>query len=538
MTPQETPIGPVRAAALLGVSTRTVQRWLREGRLPAVRVGGRLKVDPVALAAVLESASGIDRTPERGTSAGERAHLDGAAAVPEGADGSAVAAGAGGAVARAVVPNRARRRAAPRPIRRLLVANRGELVPRIARTCRTLGIRCLALVAPDQAGAWWTTRADETIPLDGDYLDPRAVLGAAHRSGADAIHPGYGFLAENADFADAVAAAGFTWIGPPAIAMRALGDKAAARRLARSADVPVLPGYDGDDQSDEALSNAAGAVGFPVLIKPSGGGGGKGMHVVREPAALADAIARARREAGAAFGDQRLILERFVERPRHVEVQFLADRHGGAVHLLERDCSLQRRHQKVIEEAPSPAVDAALRARLGDAALRLAGAAGYIGAGTAEFLLDDHGDVFFLEVNARLQVEHPVTEAITGRDLVADQVRMAAGEPLGFEQADVNRERPRHRGAGLRGGPVVRLPAGDRARRRGPLAVGRRGSSRCRRRRRGYRRHPLRPAACQDRRARRHARAGTGAAGRGPRGHDRPRRHDEPRVPPPTGGDA
>lgn len=373
------PIGPTDAAQRLGVSTRTVQRWLREGQLPSVHVGGRLKVDPSAFDV---ASAGV-------------------------------------------------------PIRRLLIANRGELVVRIARTCRGLGIAAIALVTGDQAGSWWANQLDERISMIGSYLDADAVLAAARLAGADAIHPGYGFLAENADFADAVDAAGIRWVGPSGAAMRAVGDKQAGRRLAASVGVPIVPGYDGDDQADQTLRANAARIGYPVLIKPSAGGGGKGMHVAQDASELAEVLPRARREAKAAFADERLILERYVERPRHVEVQILADRHGNAVHLGERDCSVQRRHQKVIEEAPSPAVNPDLRARLGAAALKLVRAAGYTNAGTAEFLVDESGNFFFLEVNARLQVEHPVTEAITGRDLVADQLRIAAGEPLGFSQDDV-----------------------------------------------------------------------------------------------------
>ena len=257
------------------------------------------------------------------------------------------------------------------------------------------------------------------------------------RRGADAIHPGYGFLAENADFAAAVIGAGLVWIGPPPQAMRAVGDKAAARKLATRLGVPVLNGYDGDDQSDQTLSSEAQRIGFPVLVKPSAGGGGKGMHVVAEPPAMPETLARARREAAVSFGDERLILERYLARPRHIEVQILADTHGNAIHLGERECTLQRRHQKVIEEAPSPAVDAPLRARLGEAALTLVRESGYVGAGTVEFLLDEDGTFFFLEVNARLQVEHPVTELVTGRDLVADQITIASGEPLNVRQQDI-----------------------------------------------------------------------------------------------------
>ncbi len=377
-------VGPGEAARRLGVSTRTVQRWLREGRLPSVQVGSHVKVDASALPAAV------------------------------GQDDAEV-----------------------RAIRRLLVANRGELVVRIGRTCRQLGISSLALVPEDQARAWWIGATDEIVPLRGTYLDADAVLAAAIAAGADAIHPGYGFLAENAAFAEAVVDAGMRWVGPPPKAMRALGDKAAARAIAARIGVPILPGYDGGEQSDRRLARAAREIGFPVLIKPSAGGGGKGMHVVDTERDLGEALARARREAAAAFGDDRLILERFLTRPRHVEIQFLRDAAGNAVHLGERECSLQRRHQKVIEEGPSPVVGKRLRAKLGDAALRLAEAAGYVGAGTAEFLLTAHGEFYFLEVNARLQVEHPVTELLTGRDLVADQLAIAAGEPLGFAQTDV-----------------------------------------------------------------------------------------------------
>ena len=380
-------IGPGEAARRLGVTTRTVQRWLREGRLPAVKVGSHLKVAASAL------------PPEAGA--------------PTGAEQG-------------------------RRISRLLVANRGELVVRIARACRQLGIRSLGLVAEDQARAWWTTGVDELVPLRGSYLDGEAVIAAALLSGADAIHPGYGFLAENADFAQAVIDAGLVWIGPPPSAMRALGDKAAARRLAARINVPTLPGYDGDDQSDARLAREAKRIGLPILVKPSAGGGGKGMHVVSSQSEMKETLARARREAKASFGDDRLILERYLERPRHVEVQLLADTHGNVVHLGERECSLQRRHQKVIEESPSPAVNARLRKKLGDAAIGLAKEAGYTGAGTAEFLLAPGGEFYFLELNARLQVEHPVTEMVTGRDLVADQIGVAEGRPLGFSQADVS----------------------------------------------------------------------------------------------------
>jgi acetyl/propionyl-CoA carboxylase alpha subunit len=315
----------------------------------------------------------------------------------------------------------------PAPIRHLFIANRGEIARRIRRTCDRLGIR---VTVPHTTG-----------PDALDLLDIAAVTAAAVESGADALHPGYGFLAENADFAEAVEAAGLRWIGPPSDAIRAMGDKAAARRLATRLGVPVIPGYDGVGQSDSALRAAATRIGYPILVKPTAGGGGKGMRTVRHPAALGDALASARREAAGAFGDPRLILERFVEGPRHVEVQVLGDAHGNGIHLGERDCSIQRRHQKILEETPSPAVTPELRGRLGGAALQLAGAVGYASAGTCEFLLTDRGEVFFLEMNTRLQVEHPVTELVTGRDLVADQLRIAAGEPLGITQPEVDAAR-------------------------------------------------------------------------------------------------
>jgi 3-methylcrotonyl-CoA carboxylase alpha subunit len=381
-------VGPGEAARRLGVSTRTIQRWLREGRLPQVKVGSHVKV----LASALPSEAGDAGAPVGHTT---------------------------------------------RRIGRLLIANRGELVVRIASTCRQIGIRSLGLVVEDQARAWWTRAVDELVPLDGSYLDGAAVIAAARAAGADAIHPGYGFLAENADFGEAVMAAGLIWVGPPPAAMRALGDKAAARQLAQKLGVPTLPGYDGEDQSDAKLAREARRIGFPVLVKPSAGGGGKGMHVVSDGREMSETLARARREAKASFGDERLILESYLERPRHVEVQLLADMHGNAVHLGERECSLQRRHQKVIEESPSPAVNAKLRKKLGEAALKLAREAGYTGAGTAEFLLAPDGAFYFLELNARLQVEHPVTELVTGLDLVLEQLAIAEGRPLAFSQADI-----------------------------------------------------------------------------------------------------
>jgi acetyl-CoA/propionyl-CoA carboxylase biotin carboxyl carrier protein len=314
-------------------------------------------------------------------------------------------------------------RAWPATIETVFIANRGEIATRITRTCDRLGVRA---VAPPTTG-----------PDALDLLDAAAVVRAARDADADAIHPGFGFLAENADFAQQVIDAGIRWIGPPPSAIATMGDKAAARRVAARLGVPVPPGYDDPDQSDDALTAAADRIGVPLLIKPAAGGGGKGMRTVRDLDRLGTEMAAARREATAAFGDDRLILERLVEGARHVEIQVLFDQHGSGVHLGERDCSLQRRHQKVLEEAGSPAVDAGLRERMGEAALTLARAVGYESAGTCEFLLDERGAFTFLEMNTRLQVEHPVTELVTGRDLVADQVRIAAGEALGLEQRDI-----------------------------------------------------------------------------------------------------
>ncbi|HEY7522689.1 MAG TPA: biotin carboxylase N-terminal domain-containing protein [Candidatus Limnocylindrales bacterium] len=305
----------------------------------------------------------------------------------------------------------------------VFIANRGEIARRITATCDRLAIRAIT-PATDGPGAL-------------DLLDIGAVVDAARSADADAVHPGYGFLAENAAFAAAVVDAGIRWVGPPPTAIEAMGDKAAARRLATRLGVAVAPGYDGEDQSDDALMTAAQRIEPPLLVKPAAGGGGKGMRVVRDLATFPDAIGAARREATAAFGDDRLILERLIEGPRHVEIQVLFDTQGRGVHLGERDCSIQRRHQKVLEESPSPGVGAALRERLGRDALALASHVGYVGAGTCEFLVDDRGRHSFLEMNTRLQVEHPVTEAVTGRDLVADQLRIAAGEPLAIEQPQV-----------------------------------------------------------------------------------------------------
>ena len=301
-------------------------------------------------------------------------------------------------------------------MRRLLVANRGEIALRIFRACRSLGVETVAVVAPDDTGSQHARSADAVVEI-ASYLDGAEHVRAARESGADAVHPGYGFLAESADFAEAVLGAGLVWIGPPPGALRAGGDKLAAKETARAAGVPVLP------------SGTPEEIGFPLLVKAAAGGGGRGMRVVRSATELEDALAAARREALAAFGDDTVFCERYLERPRHVEIQLLADRHGTVVALGERDCSIQRRHQKVLEESPSPAVDAALRARMSDAAVAFARAIGYESAGTAEFVVAD-GAFFFLELNARIQVEHPVTELVTGVDLVREQLLLAEGEPV------------------------------------------------------------------------------------------------------------
>ena len=323
-------------------------------------------------------------------------------------------------------------------IEKVLIANRGEIALRVMRTCRAMGIATVAVYSDADADAPFVRFADEAVrigtpPARESYLVIPSLLDAARRTGANAIHPGYGFLSENATFAEAVAEAGLVFIGPPAHVIRALGSKQAAKRLAQRAGVPVVPGYHGDDQS--ILLEEAHAIGYPLLVKASGGGGGKGMRVVHSHGELAEAIERARGEAKSAFGDDTLLLERYVERPRHVEIQILGDTHGNVVHLWERECSVQRRHQKIVEEAPSPALDPQRRAAMGDAAVSLGREVGYIGAGTVEFILDPLGHFYFLEVNTRLQVEHPVTELTCGLDLVREQIRIARGEPLGYTAA-------------------------------------------------------------------------------------------------------
>ncbi len=325
---------------------------------------------------------------------------------------------------------------------KILVANRGEIAVRVMRTARAMGYRTVAVYSEADANALHVTVADQAVPIGPppageSYLSIERILAAAEAAGADAVHPGYGFLAENADFADACAAAGLTFIGPPAAAIRLMGNKAAAKRRMAEAGLRSVPGYHGEDQSDQALVAAAAEIGFPLMVKAAAGGGGRGMRLVDTPDALADALAAARSEAMGAFGSDELILEKAIARPRHVEIQVFGDALGNVIHLGERDCSIQRRHQKVIEEAPSPAVDAGLREAMGAAGVAAARAIDYQGAGTVEFLLEESGEFYFLEMNTRLQVEHPVTEMVTGLDLVAWQLQVAAGAPLPLEQDGV-----------------------------------------------------------------------------------------------------
>jgi len=325
---------------------------------------------------------------------------------------------------------------------RVLIANRGEIAVRVIRACREMGIESVAVYSDADAHALHTTLADRRVRIGPaaaaeSYLSVDAIVSAARASGAQAVHPGYGFLSENPSLPSACEQAGITFIGPPADVINVMGSKIAARRLAESAGVPVVPGETSADQSDAAIAAAVESIGFPALLKPSEGGGGIGMKTVRDRASLAGAIAQARREATAAFGDGTLYVERLVEKPRHVEFQVLTDQQGHVVHLFERECSIQRRHQKVIEETPSTALTPALRRRMGDAAVAVARTAGYRNAGTVEFLLEGTGDsarFYFLEMNTRLQVEHPVTEQVTGVDLVRAQILVAAGEPLPWTQ--------------------------------------------------------------------------------------------------------
>jgi 3-methylcrotonyl-CoA carboxylase alpha subunit len=328
------------------------------------------------------------------------------------------------------------------PITCLLIANRGEIACRIMRTARSLGIRTVAVHSETDRHARHVLEADIAVNLGGakpadSYLRTDRVLDAARESGAQAIHPGYGFLSENAEFARACAAQGLIFIGPPASAIDAMGSKSAAKDLMEAAGVPMVPGYHGADQSLEIFRVESARIGYPVLLKAVSGGGGKGMKVVEREVELAEALASAQREAQSAFGDGRMLVERYLARPRHIEIQVFADQHGQCIHLNERDCSIQRRHQKVIEEAPAPGLSASLRQAMGDAAVQAALAIDYVGAGTVEFLLDEQGRFYFMEMNTRLQVEHPVTEAITGLDLVAWQLHIAQGKRLPLQQHEV-----------------------------------------------------------------------------------------------------
>ena len=397
-------------------------------------------------------------------------------------------------------------------IRKLLVANRGEIALRVFRAARELGIETVAVVAPDDKGSLHARSADETVEI-GSYLFSEEHIRAAKQTGADAIHPGYGFLAENPDFAEAVNAAELVWVGPPPDALRVGGDKLEAKRIAQAAGVPVVPSGEPDE------------IGFPLVVKAAAGGGGRGMRVVRDPAELAEALEASRREAKAAFGDDRVFCERYVERPRHIEIQLLADTHGTVLSLGERECSIQRRHQKVLEESPSPVVDERLRAALGDAAVAFAQAIGYVSAGTAEFMVDGR-DFWFLELNGRIQVEHPVTELVTGVDLVQAQLRVAAGDELDVEpdsrghavEVRLYAEDPKTFFPQTGRLERLRLPDGD------PSGRGRRGRRRDRDR--------IRPDDREADRPRDDPRRGV-RAGWVPRSGDRGRRRDDqPSLPP------
>ncbi len=343
---------------------------------------------------------------------------------------------------------------------KILIANRGEIACRVLRTARRLGVASVAVYSSVDAQALHVQLADEAIaigpaPARESYLKVEALIAAARRAGAEAIHPGYGFLSENADFAAACAEAGLVFIGPSVAAIRAMGSKSAAKTLMAAAGIPVVPGYHGEDQSDERLTAEAALIGYPVLLKAVAGGGGKGMRVVGSSGEMPACLAAARRESRAVFGDDRMLVEKYLRQPRHLEVQVFGDMHGGLVHLFERDCSIQRRHQKVIEEAPAPGLSAEQRAALGALAVAAARAAHYSGAGTVEFIAGPDGQCFFMEMNTRLQVEHPVTECITGLDLVEWQFRVAAGEPLPLTQEQIS-----HSGHAIE----VRLCAEDPAR--------------------------------------------------------------------------
>ena len=324
---------------------------------------------------------------------------------------------------------------------KVLIANRGEIALRVIRACREMGVATVAVHSEADRTGMWVRMADESVcigpaPAAKSYLNVPSIIAAAEITGAQAVHPGYGFLSENARFAEIVEAHGLTFIGPRPEHIRVMGDKISAKRTAREAGIPVVPGSDGGVATAEAAMAAAETIGFPVLIKAASGGGGRGMKVARDRDALSEAVMTAQSEAQAAFGDGTVYMERYLQTPRHIEIQVIADSHGHVVHLGERDCSLQRRHQKVLEEAPSPAIDAAARERIGAVVVEAIRRIGYLGVGTIEFLYEA-GEFFFIEMNTRLQVEHPVTEAVTGVDLVREQIRVAAGLPLSFTQADI-----------------------------------------------------------------------------------------------------
>ncbi len=330
-----------------------------------------------------------------------------------------------------------------RPIQTVLVANRGEIAVRILRTCHERGLDTVAVYSEPDRAAPHVRLADEAYPIgpapaSESYLDQEAILDVAHRSGADAIHPGYGFLSENASFAEACADANVHFVGPPPKAIRAMGDKTAARELMKRAGVPMAPGTTDAVADAEAGAEVADEIGYPVLIKAAAGGGGKGMRIVRDPSAFTRAMEMAQSEAESAFGDGRVFIEKYIEEPRHVEFQILADHHGHTIHLFERECSIQRRHQKVIEEAPSSVLTPEVRREMGEAAVAAAEACGYVNAGTVEFLVDKDLNYYFMEMNTRLQVEHPVTEWVTSVDLVAEQLRVAQGEELGYTTGDLS----------------------------------------------------------------------------------------------------
>ena len=343
---------------------------------------------------------------------------------------------------------------------KILIANRGEIACRVARTARRLGLRTVAVYSDADADALHVAACDEAYRIGPpapreSYLDGARILAVARATGAQAIHPGYGFLSENEAFARACADAGVVFVGPPPAAIAAMGSKSAAKTIMGAAGVPLVPGYHGDDQDPARLAREAAAIGYPVLIKATAGGGGKGMKIVERGGDFAAALASAQREAKSGFGDDRVLIERYLTAPRHIEIQVFADHHGHAVWLFERDCSVQRRHQKVLEEAPAPGMTPERRRAMGEAAVAAARAIGYAGAGTVEFIAEQDGRFYFMEMNTRLQVEHPVTEMITGLDLVEWQLRVAAGERLPLAQDQLARSRSRDRGADLRRGSAT-----------------------------------------------------------------------------------